>query len=133
MTAQSFFSIDSNSTLSELSFDSATKQLTFTVNGSSGTTGYVDVYIPKTLINDVSNLKVLLDGNTLPYSSQSIGDSWLVSFTYHHSTHQVTMNLNAASSNVLNVNQVVEGVLIGAAISVVAIALVLVIVKKTKK
>lgn len=132
MDLGSFFIINSNSTLSELSFDSATKQLTFAVNGSSGTTGYVDVYIPKSLVSDVSGLKVNLDGNTIAYSSQSQGDSWLVSFTYPHSTHQVTMNLKSAQSNVFSGNQLVEGSVIGVAVATIAIAIVFLIVRKNK-
>jgi hypothetical protein len=89
----SFFSINSNSTLSTLSFDSAAKQLSFTVSGPTGTTGYVEVYVPKSLMSNVSGLAVNLDGHPLEYASQSTNDAWLISFTYHHSTHEVTMNL----------------------------------------
>jgi hypothetical protein len=90
---QSVFSVTSNSTLSSFSFDSAKKELTFSVAGQSGSAGYVDMYIPKSLITDISGLTVNLDGNQLSYTSNSQDDSWLVSFTYHHSTHQVTVNL----------------------------------------
>ena len=85
------FSVISNSTLSEISFNSTSKELSFTVSGFSGTTGYVNVHIPKSLISDPSSLKVYLDRNQLAYATQSQGDSWLVSFSYHHSTHQVSI------------------------------------------
>ncbi len=85
------FSVISNSTLSEIFFNSTSKELSFTVSGSSDTTGYINVHIPKSLISDASNLKVYLDGNQLVYTTQSQGDSWLVSFSYHHSTHQISI------------------------------------------
>ncbi|MGD6852048.1 MAG: hypothetical protein ACQCN6_08320 [Candidatus Bathyarchaeia archaeon] len=93
--SQSLFSVTSNSTLSGLSFDSASKQLSFSVSGPTGTTGYFDINIPKTLISDVSGLQVNLDGTAVHYDLQSQGDSWLVSFAYHHSSHHVTVNLNS--------------------------------------
>jgi hypothetical protein len=62
-TEQNVFSVTSNSTLSAFSFDSTAKELSFDVSGSNATTGYVNVYIPKSLINDVSNLKIYLDNN----------------------------------------------------------------------
>ncbi len=74
---QSVFSITSNSTLSELSFNSTSKELSFSVSGDNGTTGYVNVFIPKTLINDISGLKVCLDNNQIQYTSQPQGDGWL--------------------------------------------------------
>jgi hypothetical protein len=94
------FAINSNSTLSTLSFDSAAKQLSISVSGPEGTTGYLEVYIPKSLMSDVSGLTVNIDGRTLDYASQSQNDAWLISFTYHHSTHQVIMNLNNPNTGI---------------------------------
>ena len=95
---QSVFSVTSNSTLSELSFNSATKELSFSVSGENGTTGYVTTSIPKTLISDISDLKVLLDGNQISYQKESQDSCWLLSFTYHHSAHSVVINLNAPAA-----------------------------------
>jgi len=94
---QSAFSVTSNSTLSALSFDSASKELSFGVSGESGTVGYVNVYIPKTLVNDVSGLKVYLDSDQVDYAVQSQGDGWLLYFTYQHSAHLVTISLGSSS------------------------------------
>ncbi len=60
---QSVFSVTSNSTVTALFFDSANNELSFNVSGLAGTRGYVDVCIPKSLLNDTSALKVYLDGN----------------------------------------------------------------------
>jgi hypothetical protein len=93
---QSSFSVFSNSTLSELFFDSANAELSFRVEGPSGTLGYVDVWIPFSLLSNISELKVYLDGNQLAYTSTSQGDLWLVSFIYYHSSHQVSVKMGVA-------------------------------------
>jgi hypothetical protein len=94
---QTVFSVTSNSTVSGFQFDSAAQQITFTVSGENGTTGFVDLCIARPLVADASALKVYLDGNqqTCNYTSQ--GDSWCISFSYHHSTHQVTINMNSVA------------------------------------
>ena|ERR1700690_2623456 len=62
---QSIFSVTSNSSITGLSFDSSSKQLSFNVTGDPGTTGYVNVFIPKSLVNDTPDLKVYLDNNQI--------------------------------------------------------------------
>jgi hypothetical protein len=95
---QSVFSVASNSTLSSFAFNSETKELSFTVAGPTGTAGYVSVSIPKSLMSDASNLQVLLDGQQLEYNVESRTDSWAVSFLYHHSNHNVVINLESSVS-----------------------------------
>jgi|GEM_PF-3003169 hypothetical protein len=96
---QSVFSVTSNSTLSELSFNSTSQELSFTVSGEPGTRGYVNVDIPKSLINDISGVKVYLDNNPIAYTTQSQSDYWILSFTYHHSTHNVVINLASTTTS----------------------------------
>lgn len=90
---QNVFSVTSNSTVSELAFNSTSRELSFTVTGPSGTTGYVNVYIAKSLIDNIADVKVYLDGDQLNYTATSLDDSWLLHFTYSHSTHKVNINL----------------------------------------
>ena len=92
------FSITSNSTISALSFDSNQSKLSFGVTGPNGTTGYVNLYIPKSLITDISSLKVYLDQNLLDNTYSDSGDSWVVLFNYNHSSHMVTVNLSSKSA-----------------------------------
>lgn len=94
---QSVFSLTSNSTVTALSFDSANRELSFGVSGPPGTTGYVSACIPKSIVNDTNGLKVYLDDNQMEYTAQSQGDSWLLYFTYHHSTHLVMISLGAST------------------------------------
>lgn len=87
------FTVNSNSNITALTFNSTSKVLTFTASGASGTTGYVEIYIPKTLIEDISGLKTYIDGNQTAFTTQSQTDSWLVSFNYKHSQHIITLAL----------------------------------------
>ena len=111
---QSVFSLTSNSTITELTFSSANKELSFSVSGESGTTGYVNVYIPKSMLNDTDGLKVSMDGSQIEFTSQSQGDYWLLYFTYHHSTHSVavnfdTLNMNSSPSQTTPSGQTAQG------------------------
>jgi len=132
---QTVFSVNSNSTLSELSFDSAINQLSFGVSGPSGTTGYVYVYIPKSLDNDISGLKVFLDNDQVDYTAQSQGSCWVLYFTYHHSSHTVTISLGSSSTSAtktLTAPGFPSLLILLAMISLASVALVMLRVKKNK-
>jgi hypothetical protein len=88
------FSVASNSTVSALMFNSTSLELSFTVTGPSGTAGFTQVTLAKTLVADITNLKVYLDGTPLEYSTGSTDDSWIIYFTYSHSTHRITIVIN---------------------------------------
>jgi hypothetical protein len=96
---QTMFSLNSNSTITEFAFNSTTQTLSFTASGPEYTKGYVTIYIPKTLITDISELKVYLDGTQIASNTESQTDSWVLSFTYAHSTHKIAIDLSAASSD----------------------------------
>jgi hypothetical protein len=95
---QTMFSLNSNSTITAFAFNSTTKTLSFTASGPQYTQGYVTLYIPKTLITDISELKIYLDETQIAYNTESQTDSWVLSFTYAHSTHKIVIDLTAASS-----------------------------------
>jgi hypothetical protein len=95
---QNVFSVTSNSTVSALSFNSATNELSFVVNGTSGTTGFVDVGVAKSLIADIANLRVYLDGSSMNYTVTSTSDTWFLHFNYTHSTHNVMIDLGETVS-----------------------------------
>ncbi len=91
---QNTFSVASNSTLSSLMFDSTTGKLSFSVSGPSGTTGYVQACVPKSLLLDASKLQVTLDGTTDQYTYLSGDNVWIIIFVYHHSSHTIVMTLD---------------------------------------
>jgi hypothetical protein len=88
---ENVFSVSSNSTLSGLSFNSEEPELRFSVSGDNGTSGYVNIYIPKSLIKDVSELEVYLDEKQIDYFAESADDYWLLQFSYSHSSHEVSV------------------------------------------
>jgi len=88
----SSFNIESNSTVSAFSFDAGLPQVSFIVSGPDGTSGYVKITIAKTFMPTVDNMQVYLDGNPIGYSLDLNAHSWIVAFTYQHSSHQVTIN-----------------------------------------
>jgi len=87
------FSVESNSTVSGLNFDTQNMTLSFDVNGPEGTTGYVRVTLTKNLAPDMSKLKILVDSSNCDYAYQETNASWIVTFTYTHSVHQVYINM----------------------------------------
>ncbi len=90
---QNVFSVISNSTVSALYFDSASSRLNFTVTGPSGTAGFVDVGIAKSLIPNSTSLRIYVDGSIVQHTVTSTSDAWLVHFSYTHSTHSISVDL----------------------------------------
>jgi hypothetical protein len=92
---QNVFSVESNSTVTTLYFNSTSRELSFGVSGDSGTTGYVSALIPKSLLSDISGLNVYLDGSQINCTSESLEDRWLIFLTYHHSAHVIVISLGS--------------------------------------
>ena len=101
---QSVFSVTSNSTITGLAFNSVSKELNLNVSGPTETTGYTNVYIPTSIMTDVSGLKVYLDSSQIDYTTQSQSDCWLISINYHHSSHEVTVSLGSLVTNSSSAN-----------------------------
>ena len=92
-SATDVFSVASNATVTNLAFNSTTNELSFTVSGPSGTTGYADVCIAKSLVSDASAITAYKDGNVIGFTVTSTADSWILHFTFGLSTHQITIYL----------------------------------------
>lgn len=95
---QQVFFFESNSTVYALAFNNETSTLSFNVTGPTGTTGYVKALIPKSLLTNGENLQAYLDGKQLNYSLATFGDSWVFTFNYSHSTHQISLHLESNAS-----------------------------------
>ena len=91
-----------SATVSDLSFNSQGRRLSFSEEGPENTSGYTKVYIAKSLIEDISDLKVVFDGKQTEYTASLTDDSWLLYFTYQHSTHQVEIDLGELSISPFN-------------------------------
>ena len=121
--SNSYFQVESNSTLTEFFFNSTSSELSFTVTGPSDTTGYVQYKIAKTLLSGVQNVKVFLDGTQLNVEITSDENSWLLYFTYHHSSHKVIISLSAETGSVLGIDSLVWVVVVVAVcIPLIAVA-----------
>jgi hypothetical protein len=96
---QNVFLIESNSTVSALAFNSTSLELSFAVSGPSDAIGYVRATIAKSLTTNAQDIKVYIDGNQLNYTLTSSSDLWRLTFYYHHSTHQISINLTDNSRN----------------------------------
>ncbi len=129
---QSVFSVTSNSTLSGLSFDSEAKTLSFSTEGPSGSTGYVNAIIPKTLVQDISTIGVFLDGTEISYNSASQSDAWSLTFSYHQSAHNLVIGLNETPPQSAIGLPMDTTLIIGALVAVI-IALVVVVTVLFKK
>lgn len=87
------FSVSSNSTVSAMNFDSTARELNFTVSGPSSTTGYLHMYLAKSLVSDLSELKIYFDGLEQSYEAISVGNRWFVRLIYSHSSHCIRICL----------------------------------------
>jgi hypothetical protein len=128
---QNVISVVSNSTITSLFFNSTSNQLFFSTNGTSGTTGYAENYLPKSLVSDISNLKAYLDDTPLKYNASTEDNSWLISFTFNQSSHQVTINLGSATSQ--NGNQLEQLFIIGIVASIIIVVAGLLTIRKRRK
>ena len=96
--SQTVFSVDSNSTVSSLGFNSQTSQLSFSVSGATGTTGYAEIFIAKTLVDDPSKIQASIDGQATNFTLTSTETAWVLYFSYHHSAHEIVFTLNGQTN-----------------------------------
>jgi len=114
------FAVISNSTISELTFNSTSETLTFKVSGPKGTMGYTNVTMARTLIGDISELEIYLDGNQIDYITTSTEYTWLIHITYQHSTHEVVIVLDSLHVNSSHTDSLKPTLFIGIIIATVA-------------
>lgn len=127
------FSVESNSTITALGFNSTSSELSFNASGPSGTTGYTKITLAKSLIGNVADIKVYVDQSQISYTSKSVDDSWELSFTYAHSTHEIRIGLGTASASFAE-TPLGRALICGIVISVIAvIAAALLFLRKRKQ
>ena len=96
---QQVFLLESNSTVNALAFNNETSTLSFNVSGPPETKGYVKATISKSMLNNSESLQAYLDGKQLNYSASALGDFWVFTFNYSHSTHQISLHLKVAAAS----------------------------------
>jgi titin len=87
------FTVQSNSTITDLSFNSESEKLSFNVSGETGTNGYSRIVISKDLVANGSEIRLSMDGKEMSYKLNSTESSWILYFEYHHSTHSIVASL----------------------------------------
>ncbi len=85
------FTVNSNLNVTAFTYNSASRQLSFSTSGESNATINVKMYVSGTL--EVSKLYV--DGGEVAFTSQREGDYWLLSFSYAGGQHSITMAMKA--------------------------------------
>jgi hypothetical protein len=90
---ENVFMAESNSTLSSLSLNSTSNEISFTVSGPSGTTGYVRFLLSKSLLNDPADVKVYKDGVLTNCTVTSVDDQTILYIVYSHSSHEMRISL----------------------------------------
>ena len=78
---------------------------------------------------NADQIQVYLDGNLINRDVTSNGDIWQVTFTYHHSSHQVTIN---TTQNPALPSWVWTAAAIAAALGI-ALAICAVVIQKRKR
>ena len=86
--------IASNSTVSNLQFDQSAKQVSFNVDGQTGTQGVTQVTIPKGMLS--GDMQLMIDGsaaadNDVMVSSDTQAETTF-EINYHHSSHVITIS-----------------------------------------
>ncbi len=87
------FAVISNSTIVDLAYNSTTQKLSFVTNGTSDTTGYTYVCIPKTALINPQMLQIHMDGASASFGSESQEDVWVISCIYSQSEHAFTVQI----------------------------------------
>ena len=109
--ANSVFSVVSNSIITDLAFDSTRETLSFTISGDAGTSSHTHIVIAKTLIPDITGLKIHVDGDEVDYTYTSDESRWTLTFEYSHSSHTVVLSIQPTINQppVAQTQQTIEG------------------------
>ena len=134
------FSVESNSTVTGIEFKQESSELNLSVTGQSGTIGFVDLYVSKSLVENVSAIQSYVDGNPVSFTVTSTDDSWILHFYYHHSSHNIMFDLSEADISSVpempkasSVPEMSKAVLLLIIVALVAIGAVLMIVQKRRR
>ena len=93
-SAGNLFSVGSNSTILNVAYNSENQQLSFITNSTTGT-GYVQVCIPKALLDNAQLADVKVDGKPAAFASESQDDVWVISCLYSQDIHAFTIQIPA--------------------------------------
>lgn len=125
-SAGNVFSVASNSTISGFAYDQATQIFSFNTTGTSGTTGYAYICIPKTLVSDIQTLSINIDGKPTEFTSENQAEIWVISCMYPQSEHVFTVQIpfmQVLSQDTIPWTPILIAIALVAVIVLVAVAL----------
>lgn len=88
--------IISNSTITALHFDTSNRIVSFNAQGPTGTSGFTEIVIPKTVLSNPEDFSILLDNKPIEYCIKSVGDRWFLLVDYSHSSHDIVLKLGSS-------------------------------------
>jgi len=127
ITNTEMFSVESNSTITSLGFNSSIHELSFNVSGKSGTSGYTKIFIAKSILTDTQDLTVQIDGKQIDYQLTETEAKWVLSFSYNHSTHRVSLYFPSNLVGDISQSNLPEWIVISVAIGIILLVGVILI------
>jgi hypothetical protein len=100
--SQYVFTVESNSSISGMSFDDADSILSLSVSGPTDTWGYARLLVAQDLVKDVKNIKVSADGATEGFKATLSGDSYILALDYPDSVRRLSVDLGAAAPTMVS-------------------------------
>ena len=91
---QYVFAVESNSSISQISFNETSAILRFHTSVPDETIGYAKVTIAKGLVTDVTKMKLFVDNIEKSFTLSSSAGSWLLSFSHSEGVHQIAISLS---------------------------------------
>ena len=88
----------SNSTITEMNYNTTTRVLRFSAEGPSGTSGYTKIFLREDPDFDPEKINVLFDGKPIGYTITLSEQEWVLEFIYSHSVHNVEVNFDMYST-----------------------------------
>ena len=128
--------ISSNSTVSDFSFDSQSKTISFNVQGETGTRGVSDIVVPKSLLG--GQIQVMVDGTLEPYNSAGVvvvsdtPSETALEINYHHSMHTIQLIGTSAAEMPVSSQAVPEFSSMAPIVLVVSIASLILVYPKLR-
>ena len=99
---QYVFTVESNSSISEMAFNDADSVLSFSVSGSNGTWGHARLVVAQDLVKDVKNITVSADGATAAFNATLVGGSYILALDYPDSVRRLSVDLDATVPTVIS-------------------------------
>lgn len=124
------FSVASNTTIADLTYNSAARQLSFTTNTTEAT-GHLYITIPKSLVGDADMLQLKMDGDQHTFSSELYGDVWVISCLHPQGEHSFAVQI--PQETIFTATETPWVVIVGTLVVVVAVILALLVVFRRRR